>query len=179
MSQMVEKASGFIRELREYAGPFYHSASTNALGGVVFGLLSYYFNPRIPMPQMFPYLFLRGLFGAGAGIAYSLGAFCFSLPYLDGFANFVDKHTRSETAKDVIYSFLSLGASLLILVVFAYFLFVVYSGRIPVKVNEGFDYLYLPWFVSSLFLANWAEVALIPVSGILLKASFRTVKRLF
>ncbi len=177
MSRVVEKASGFIRDLREYTGPFYYGASTNALGGAVFGLLSYYFNPMIPMQQALPYVFLRVLFGAGSGVAYSLGAFCFSLPYLDEFTNLINKRFESGTIRDAVYSFLSLWASFFILVVFAYFLFFVYGGRIPVKMNGEWTYLTLPWFISSLSHTNWSEVALIPVSGILIKGSFRVVKR--
>lgn len=170
---MVEKALGSLRDLREYGGPFYHGASTNGLGGVVFGLFSYHFNPDFHMPQTLPYVFLRVLFGLGAGVAYSLGAFCFSLPYIDAFANSVDRHVKSETAKDAIYSSLSLATSLLILIVFAYFLFVVYRGRVPVD----HSYLSFRWFISSLSLTNWTEVALIPVSGILLKGSLRLLAR--
>jgi len=174
---VVEKACGFVRDLRAYAGPFYYGASTNALGGAVFGLLSYYFNPKIPMLQTAPHLFLRILFGAGAGVAYSLGAFFFSLPYVDRVTNIMHKHLKSETARDMIHSFLSLVTTLFFLVVFAYFLFYVYGGRIPVKMDEEWSYLTFPWFISSLLHTNWAEVALIPISGIFIKASSRVVRR--
>jgi len=178
-SRMKDKVLEFGRDLREYAGPFYYGASTNAAGGVIFGVFSCYFNPQIPMPQTVFHLLLRVLFGVSAGVAYSLGAFCFSLPYVDKFSRLVDKRVESETARDVIYSFLSIGASLLVFLVFAYILFFVYRGRFPVKMNSDWTYVTLSWFTSSLSYTNWAEVALIPVSGILIKGSLRVVKGLF
>lgn len=171
--------SGFIHELREYAGPFYYGASTNALGGIVFGILSNYFNPRIPMPEAPPYIFLRVLFGLGAGVAYSLGAFGLTLSYINRFANLINKNFKNGTARDSIYSFLSIGASLFILVVSAYFLFLVYGGRVPVKMNEESTYLSFSSFISSISRTNWTEVVLIPIYGILIKGSLRTVKRFF
>jgi len=173
---MSEKFFSFVQDLREYAGPFYYGASTNGLGGVVFGVFSYFFNPKIPMPQTLFHLLLRVLFGASAGVAYSLGGFGFSLPYISRFADDLDKHAKSGTARDIIYSFLSLGTSLFILVVSAYVLFFVYGGRIPVKMNEEWTYLTMRWFISSLSYTNWTEVALIPLSGILVKGLFRAAR---
>lgn len=131
------------------------------------------------MPQASADLFLRALFGFGTGVAYSLGAFCFSIPYLDGFANFIDRQVNSKTAKDVIYSFLSFGASLLALLLFAYLLFFVYRGQVPVKMDDDWSYLQFSWFISSLYRANWTEVGLIPIYGILLKGSIRAAWRMF
>lgn len=174
-NRIVESISRSIRDLHEYASPFYHAASTNALGGTVLGFFSHYFDPKIPMVQTLPHIFLRILFGAGAGVAYSLGGFCFSLPYLDGFAKLLDKHIKSETAKDAIYSFLSIFMTLLILVFFGYFLFLVYHGRVPVNNS----YLTFPTFLSSLSNTNWVELAVIPLSGILIKGFIRALTRVF
>ena len=171
---LIEKTLGFIRELHDYASPFYYGASTNALGGVVFGLASPLFNPRILMPQTLPHILSRVLFGAGTGVAYSLGIFVFSLPYLERFTNSVDKRVKSEVAKDIIYSFLSIGISLFVLFGFAYFLFIIYSNRLPVD----HDPLSYAEFYSSLLHTNWTEIALIPTSGILIKSLFRAINRL-
>lgn len=174
---MKNHVVGFLRELHEYAAPFYHGASTNALGGgVVFGFLSPYFDSAIPSPREPLFMLLRVLFGLGAGTAYSLGAFFFTLPYLEKVAILIDKNCRNEPARDTIFSFLSLGTSFFLFVAFAYILFLVYGGRIPVGMNSGSTYLYLSWFISSLSRTNWVQVLLIPIGGILIKGAYWLVK---
>ncbi|MFQ6095812.1 MAG: hypothetical protein ACE5NN_06680 [Candidatus Bathyarchaeia archaeon] len=186
---MIKRISDSIRDLREYGASVYYGVSTNGLGGVIFGLLSGYFNPRVPMPPTLPQVLMRILFGAGAGVAYSLGAFIFTMPYLESLANFINKHVKSEAGRDLIYSFLSIGTSLAVLVIFAYFLFSVHRGRIPVFPGRipvfpfsptpvTHKYLVFQWFVSSLTLTNWTEIALIPLSGTLLKELLRVLRRI-
>jgi hypothetical protein len=171
---MTERISNYIRDLRENGAPVYYSTSTNALGGIVFGLVSGYFNPKVPMPQTLPYMIMRVLFGAGAGIAFSLGAFCFTMPYTEKLADSINKHIKNEVGRDLIYSFLSIGVSLAVLIGFAYFLFSLYRGRIPVDHKT----LIFPWFISSIVLTDWIEIASIPLSGTVLKGLLRAFRKI-
>jgi hypothetical protein len=170
---MIERISNYIRDLKENGAPVYYSTSTNGLGGIVFGLVSGYFNPEVPMPQTLPYVIMRVLFGAGAGVAFSLGAFCFTMPYTEKLADLINKHIKSDIGRDLIYSFLSIGVSLAVLIGFAYFLFSLYRGRIPVDHKT----LIFPWFISSIVLTDWAEIAMIPLSGTVLKGLFRALRK--
>ena len=170
---MIERILNYIRDLRENGAPVYYSISTNGVGGIVFGLVSEYFNPAVPMPQTLPYIIMRVLFGAGAGIAFSLGAFCFTMPYTEKLADLINKHIKSEVGRDLAYSFLSIGVSLVVLIGFAYFLFTLYKGRVPVDSKT----LIFPWFISSLVLTNWIEIASIPLSGTVLKGLFRALRK--
>ena len=171
---MIERISNYIRDLKENGAPVYYSTSTNGLGGIVFGLVSWYFNPRVPMPQTLPYMMMRVLFGAGAGVAFSLGAFCFTMPYTEKLADLTNKHIKSDIGRDLIYSFLSIGVSLVVLIGFAYFLFSLYRGRIPVDHKT----LIFPWFISSIVLTDWAEIASIPLSGTVLKGLLRALRKI-
>jgi hypothetical protein len=171
---MIERISNYIRDLRENGAPVYYSTSTNGLGGIVFGLVSGYFNPKVPIPQTLPYMIMRALFGAGAGVAFSLGAFCFTMPYTEKLADLINKHIKSDIGRDLIYSFLSIGVSLAVLIGFAYFLFSLYRGRIPVDHKT----LIFPWFISSIVLTDWIEIASIPLSGTVLKGLLRALRKI-
>ena len=170
---MIERILNYIRDLRENGAPVYYSISTNGLGGIVFGLVSEYFNPAVPIPQTLPYMLMRVLFGAGAGIAFSLGAFCFTMPYTQKLPELINKHIKSGVGRDLAYSFLSIGVSLVVLIGFAYFLFAIYRGRIPVDHKT----LIFSWFISSIVLTDWLEIASIPLSGTVLKSVFRALRK--
>ncbi len=174
VNYITRKVEEYLREMHESLNPFYHGAGTNAAGGILFGLFSNYFNPRIVMPHTFFHVMLRMFLGSFVGIAFSLGALFLSLPYIEDLSRIMDRWIRRDVLEDLIYGFLSLWLSIVALLSFGFLIFSVYGWRIPVN-NL---YITYSWFISSLTYTRWNEIFLIPIFGVSVKMIYKMLLKI-